>query len=41
MILYETECACSPAATAWVVTLAPDIVILKQRAEDVERVIAQ
>jgi hypothetical protein len=28
-----------PTAAAWVITLAPDVTILKQRAADVERVI--
>jgi hypothetical protein len=36
----ETEFVREPAAAAWVVTLAPDAAILKQRAADVERVIA-
>lgn len=37
----ETEFVREPTAAAWVVTLAPDPVILKQRAADVERVIAR
>lgn len=36
----ETEFIREPTAAAWVVTLAPDAAILKQRAPDVERVIA-
>ncbi len=36
----ETEFVREPTAAAWVVTLAPDTTILKQRAADVERVIA-
>ena len=36
----ETEFVREPTAAAWVVTLAPDAAILKQRAADVERVIA-
>lgn len=36
----ETEFIREPTAAAWVVTLAPDESILKQRAADVERVIA-
>jgi len=36
----ETEFIREPTAAAWVVTLAPDATILKQRAADVERVIA-
>ena len=36
----ETEFVREPTAAAWVVTLAPDATILKQRAVDVERVIA-
>jgi hypothetical protein len=36
----ETEFVREPTAAAWVVTLAPDAAILKQRAVDVERVIA-
>ena len=29
-----------PTAAAWILTLAPDAAILKQRAADVERVVA-
>jgi hypothetical protein len=36
----ETEFIREPAAAAWIVTLAPDAAILKQRVADVERVIA-
>ncbi len=36
----ETSFVREPTAAAWVVTLAPDAAILKQRAPDVERVIA-
>ncbi len=36
----ETSFVREPTAAAWVVTLAPDAAILKQRAADVERVIA-
>lgn len=36
----ETEFIREPTAAAWIVTLAPDAGILKQRAADVERVIA-
>jgi hypothetical protein len=36
----ETEFVREPTAAAWVVTLAPDANILKERAADVERVIA-
>lgn len=36
----ETVFVREPTAAAWVVTLAPDAAILKQRAADVERVIA-
>lgn len=36
----ETAFIREPTAAAWVVTLAPDAAILKQRAADVERVIA-
>jgi hypothetical protein len=36
----ETEFVREPTAAAWVVTLAPDAAILKQRAADVERVIS-
>lgn len=36
----ETEFVREPTAAAWVVTLAPDAAILKQRKADVERVIA-
>ena len=36
----ETAFVREPTAAAWVVTLAPDDAILKQRAADVERVIA-
>ena len=36
----ETEFVREPTAAAWVVTLAPDDTILKQRAVDVEQVIA-
>jgi hypothetical protein len=36
----EHEFVREPTAAAWVVTLAPDTAILKQRAPDVERVIA-
>ena len=36
----ETEFIREPTAAAWVVTLAPDAIVLKQRAAAVERVIA-
>lgn len=36
----ETEFVREPTAATWVVTLAPDATILKQRAAEVERVIA-
>lgn len=36
----ETEFVREPTAAAWIVTLAPDAAILKQRAADVERIIA-
>lgn len=36
----ETSFVREPTAAAWIVTLAPDEAILKQRAADVERVIA-
>jgi hypothetical protein len=36
----ETEFVREPTAAAWIVSLAPDTTILKQRAADVERVIA-
>jgi hypothetical protein len=36
----ETEFIREPTSAAWIVTLAPDAVMLKQRAADVERVIA-
>jgi hypothetical protein len=36
----ETEFVREPTAAAWVVSLAPDAAILKQRAPDIERVIA-
>lgn len=36
----ETAFVREPTAAAWIVTLAPDAAILKQRAADVERVIA-
>jgi hypothetical protein len=36
----ETSFVREPTAAAWVVTLAPDAAILKQRKADVERVIA-
>jgi hypothetical protein len=36
----ETEFVREPTAAAWIVTLAPDANILKQRSADVERVIA-
>jgi hypothetical protein len=36
----ETEFVREPTAAAWVVTLAPDAAILKQRAADLEQVIA-
>lgn len=36
----ETAFVREPTAAAWVVTLAPDAAILKQRSSDVERVIA-
>lgn len=36
----ETEFVREPTAAAWIVTLAPDASILKQRAGDLERVIA-
>ena len=37
----ETEFVREPTAAAWVVALAPDAAVLKQRAADVERVIAR
>lgn len=37
----ETEFVREPTAATWVVTLAPDAAILKQRADDVARVIAR
>jgi len=37
----ETEFIREPTSAAWIVTLAPDAAILKQRAADVERVIAR
>jgi hypothetical protein len=36
----ETEFVREPTAAAWVVTLAPDAAILRERAEAIERVIA-
>ncbi|MCX8510692.1 MAG: hypothetical protein ORN83_02945, partial [Chthoniobacteraceae bacterium] len=36
----ETEFVREPTAAAWVVTLAPDVSILRSRTEAVERVIA-
>lgn len=37
----ETEFIREPTSAAWIVTLAPDASVLKQRAADVERVIAR